>query len=175
MIAHPEQGRALLALRIYWRVLCPSVGKVFPRPAAVPRAWDCFKAEAPACSLPAGGRCYRWSRFKAAYTAWKKRYWLAADAAGSRVELRTIGLLRSDELIGLLQGMGEVVMEFGGGDFGRIGIGALSGKGGTFSWRSFPNLSSTKLPTSTPWRYLLTESMTLYADIISYNYNTAKH
>ena len=42
----------------------------------------------------------------------------------------------------------------------------------TFSWRSRPNLSSTKLPISTPWRYLSTESMTdivfCITDIIIY-------
>jgi hypothetical protein len=54
-------------------------------------------------------------------------YRLAGKAAGGGVELGTVGLLACDEGVGGVEGVGEVVVQFGGGEFGRIGVGALSG------------------------------------------------
>jgi hypothetical protein len=91
---------------------------------------------------------------------YERTYGLALDGTRSAVELRLVRLLVGDELVLLVQRVREIVMEFGRCDFGSVGVGALDGVMGTFSLRSLPNLSSTKLPTRTPWRYLFTESMT---------------
>ena len=78
------------------------------------------------------------------------RYWFSLDGASSGVELRLVGLLAGNELVLLVERVGQVVLRLGGGDFGRIWIRSLRQLSLTFSYRSLPNLSSTKLPTSTP-------------------------
>lgn len=53
------------------------------------------------------------------------RYWFSFEGASSGVELRLVRLLAGDELVLLVEGMGEVVLSLGGCDFRRIGVGSL--------------------------------------------------